>query len=90
MSKRKKPFVRAEKVSEPASPYALRRWRTGMRRMNAITAQEARALTEKEKSRLIEMLFESGRDLRWPDRTRESAEVAGRWNRLREVLGARS
>lgn len=90
MSKRKKPLVRAEKVSEPASPYALRRWRAGMRLMNEMTAREMRALTEKEKSRQIEELFESGRSFRWPDRSEEDAEVWRRWNRIREVLSARS
>jgi hypothetical protein len=88
MAKRKNPQAKA--VAEAELAYGLRRWRAGMRRMNEITAQEARDLTDKERSHLIEMLFESGRDLKWPDRTGESAAVAGRWNRLREVLGARS
>lgn len=66
----------------------LLRWRAGMRWMNEFVLQETRELTEKERSRIIEMLFESARNMHWPDRTDESLEVAGRWKHLREVLGA--
>lgn len=72
----------------PAAPAEFRRWRAGMRLMNEIAASEARALTEQDKSRQIEALFDSAFGMRWPDRNAERAEVARRWNRLREVLGA--
>jgi hypothetical protein len=90
VTNRKKPPTKGKRIAEPAPAYALRRWRKGMRLMNRITAEEARALTEQDKSRDIEELFDSGFGMRWPNRTKQQTEVTKRWNRLREKLGARS
>ena len=90
MSKRKKPLVRTGKVSEPASPYALRRWRERWQLANEVEVQELRAMTPDAKIRTLATLLNSARifkRLRPGNVAAERAKLCRRWARLREVLG---
>ena len=59
------------------------RWRL----VNEVTNEEERSKPLSEKLRDLEMLYQFGRELDWPNRDDGVEEVRARWNRLREKAG---
>ena len=59
------------------------RWRL----VNEVTDEEARSKPLSERLRDLEMLYQFGRELDWPNRDGGVEEVRARWNRLREKAG---
>jgi hypothetical protein len=56
------------------------RWRL----VNELTDDEARRMPLSERLRDLEMLYQFGQALGWPNQDDEEEEVWARWNRLRE------
>ncbi|HLG14235.1 MAG TPA: hypothetical protein VJH03_06995 [Blastocatellia bacterium] len=59
------------------------RWRL----VNEISNEEARRATVSERLRDLEMLYQFGQAIGWPNQDKEEEEVRARWNRLREKAG---
>lgn len=59
------------------------RWRL----VNEITDDEARRRPLSERLRDLEMLYQFGQSIGWPNQDDEEEEVWARWNRLREKAG---
>ena len=63
-----------------------RLFKEGWRLVNETTNEEARRKPISERLRELEILYQFGEELGWPNRD-EGDEVRARWNRLRERSG---
>ena len=67
-------------MTKPEGRLFKERWRL----VNEITDEEARSKPLSERLRDLEMLYQFGRELGWPNRDNADEEVRARWNLLRE------
>ncbi len=59
------------------------RWRL----VNQVTKEEARRMSASDRLRDLEILYQFGRELGWPNQDDGVDQVRARWNRLREKAG---